>query len=61
MCTGKKLECKFTKDCAKNYQKCRIQDASCTCNFGKCVIVGGNWPGPPMESQCYDYKDCPCR
>jgi len=60
ICQKESLICKFTKDCS-NYTLCKnIADAYCKCNFGKCILAGSH-PWIPSESQCNNYKDCPCR
>jgi len=57
---GEEGPCKFTRDC-QEYQTCEtIQDASCVCNFGSCVISGGYWWGQ-RDRQCDSYTDCPCK
>jgi len=50
--------CNFSRDC-ESYRRCQnIQDASCVCKFGKCVISGG----PPRHgTECTEYTDCECR
>merc|ERR1711862_1071820 len=57
---GEEMPCKFTGDC-EQYQLCQnIQDASCVCNFGSCVISGGFWWGG-RDSECDSYEDCSCK
>jgi len=50
--------CQFTQDCSA-YPLCQnIQDASCVCNFGKCIISGNPFF---RGNQCNKYTDCACR
>jgi len=51
-------ECSFTADC-QNIQQCQlIADASCVCNFGKCIIDGNPFV---RNSECTTYQDCDCK
>ena len=51
-------ECAFCRDC-KQVPRCQgIQDASCVCNFGKCVISGNPFF---RNNQCNTYEDCACK
>lgn len=52
-------KCQFTHDCRrKENQACnQIQDASCICNHGNCVIRGLHWFGP-RKSECKTLQDC---
>lgn len=51
-------ECSFSPDC-KEVPRCQgIQDASCVCNFGRCVIDGNPFF---RDSQCNTFQDCACK
>lgn len=51
-------ECQFTRDCQKVLRCQRIQDASCICKFGSCVISGNPFF---RGNECDSYKDCACK
>merc|ERR1719309_956507 len=58
--------CKFSHDCRTNGGSCEsIQDASCVCNYGRCLVRGFDpslWvPGASVRKrECSEYTDCPC-
>jgi len=54
--------CTFTQDC-QEHEYCKgIQDASCVCNHGECIINGIGFGGFfTRGSQCENFTDCPCR
>ena len=50
--------CQFSRDC-QTYRQCQqIADASCVCNFGKCVITGNPFF---RGTECSEYTDCACK
>jgi len=50
--------CQFSRDCDA-YRDCReIQDASCVCNFGQCVITGNPFF---RGNECDEFPDCTCK
>lgn len=56
--SGTDLPCSFTKDCKQHATCQNIQDASCVCNFGQCIIHGNPFF---RGKECDSYEDCNCR
>jgi len=51
------MSCNWSRDC-QQYDHCaNVADASCVCNFGKCVLSGNPFF---RGSECNDYKECKC-
>jgi len=60
-CQSADQECNFTADCQELPRCVNIADASCVCNFGKCVISGSYPFFREQDRQCTNYTDCSCR
>ncbi|XP_023334138.1 uncharacterized protein LOC111705724 [Eurytemora carolleeae] len=52
-------ECEFTQDCYKTQECQSIQDAGCSCRFGKCIISGHKIFGD-FTPECKVFTDCKC-
>jgi len=56
------IPCQFTPDCGRLERCIGIQDASCVCNLGSCVVSGGLWfRSPDYTPECTTYQDCDCK
>lgn len=60
--------CTFSHDCLGEGGSCEhIADATCVCNFGRCLVRGYDierWVGGVQKTrvkQCEKHQDCPCR